>query len=77
MASIRVLENGPYLVEGADVVAVDAQGAPLRVAARPFALCRCGASAKKPFCDGSHTRIGFTASSRSSTTAGRDEPEGV
>jgi CDGSH-type Zn-finger protein len=35
----------------------------------PFALCRCGGSADKPFCDGTHARTGFVAEQRASTTA--------
>ena len=56
-ASIRVVKNGPLLVEGdcrllnTDGDEVANQGA--------YALCRCGASRKKPFCDGSHIKIGF------------------
>jgi CDGSH-type Zn-finger protein len=58
-ATIRVRRNGPYLVEGDDVELVDWNGNPYPIAKRPFALCRCGGSAKKPFCDGTHNRIGF------------------
>ncbi len=55
---IRVTRNGPYLVAGADRVETYL-GEP--VATRPLmALCRCGESAIKPLCDGSHARIGFT-----------------
>jgi CDGSH-type Zn-finger protein len=61
MATIKVLQNGPYVVHGDDVSAVDWKGAEYQVSKRPFALCRCGASMAKPFCDGMHTRIGFKA----------------
>ena len=61
MANIKVRQNGPYLVEGDDVTLTDWNGIPYQIAKRPFALCRCGASASKPFCDRSHSRIGFAA----------------
>ena len=55
---IQVVRNGPYLVSGARRV-LDWLGQPLPE--RPqLALCRCGASAIKPLCDGSHARVGFT-----------------
>lgn len=55
---IRVAKDGPYLVVGAKLLQTHL-GVPLPN--RPLvALCRCGASADKPFCDGSHARIGFT-----------------
>ena len=55
---IRVARNGPYLVVGAKRLQTHL-GVPLEN--RPLvALCRCGASASKPICDGSHVRIGFT-----------------
>ena len=59
MANIVVRNNGPYLVQGEDVTLVDANGDEIAIERRPFALCRCGASEHKPFCDGSHNRIGF------------------
>jgi CDGSH-type Zn-finger protein len=61
MATIKVRQNGPYLVEGDDVTVVDWNGAAYQIAKRPFALCRCGGSANKPFCDGTHRNNGFTA----------------
>jgi uncharacterized Fe-S cluster protein YjdI len=56
-ASIKVLKNGPLLVEGSCRL-IDREG---NEAANcgPFALCRCGGSKKKPFCDGTHAKIGF------------------
>ena len=62
MATIKVRDSGPYLVEGDDVVLVDWNGAEYPIAKRPFALCRCGASGNRPFCDGTHKTIGFQAS---------------
>ena len=50
--------NGPLFVRGA-VRIVDPDGHLIRGVTR-VALCRCGASENKPFCDGSHLRIGFT-----------------
>lgn len=61
MAKITVRRNGPYLVEGDDVVLAAAGGEGIATERRPFALCRCGASENKPFCDGAHNRIGFDA----------------
>ena len=61
MAEIKVRENGPYLVIGDDVTLVDWNGASYPVARRPFALCRCGASKNRPFCDGTHNAMGFEA----------------
>ena len=58
---VTLAPNGPYLVEG-PVQIVDANGQPIDAGNRPrIALCRCGGSAKKPFCDGTHGRIGFKA----------------
>ena len=62
MAKITVRAGGPYLIDGEDVAFVDANGAEVAVERRPMALCRCGASENKPFCDGSHSRVGFEAS---------------
>jgi CDGSH-type Zn-finger protein len=56
---ITVRKNGPYIVTGA-VDLVDAQGKAYP-SQNQMALCRCGASTTKPFCDGTHSRIGFQA----------------
>jgi uncharacterized Fe-S cluster protein YjdI/CDGSH-type Zn-finger protein len=50
--------NGPLFVRG-NLRIVDPDGRLIREDTR-VALCRCGASENKPFCDGSHRRIGFT-----------------
>ena len=51
--------NGPYLVKG-PLEVCSGTGRTVARATEAY-LCRCGASANKPFCDGSHKRIGFTA----------------
>ena len=59
--SIRPKPNGPYLIEG-PVDIYDTAGNKLATDDRPrIALCRCGASSNKPFCDGTHSKIGFQA----------------
>ncbi len=56
---ITPLNNGPLRVEG-DFEIVDPQGNAFGLAGRTaLSLCRCGHSANKPFCDGSHKRVGF------------------
>lgn len=60
--TIRTRNNGPFVVEG-PVTIIDAQGNPFTIKTdKPaIALCRCGHSSTKPFCDGSHNRCGFVA----------------
>ena len=56
---ITVRNNGPLRVEG-DFEIVDGQGQTFGLAGRTgIGLCRCGHSASKPFCDGSHKAAGF------------------
>ena len=50
--------DGPILVRG-DVEIRDGEGRPVPRRRATVALCRCGASAIKPFCDGSHRDLGF------------------
>jgi CDGSH-type Zn-finger protein len=61
---ITVRPNGPFRVEDPNGVVelVDANGNKFDLTGKPaFSLCRCGASANKPFCDGTHGKIGFQA----------------
>ncbi len=60
---IKVRDDGPYKVTG-PVVLEDADGNRYDVAGRPVALCRCGLSEDKPFCDGAHTAVGFDSAVR-------------
>lgn len=59
--TIRVRKNASLLVEGDDVTIVDWNGNAYEITRRPFALCRCGASTRRPFCDGTHSKVGFAA----------------
>lgn len=58
---VQVLKDGPLIVQGTQRIA-HADGREETIETKA-AYCRCGASGKKPFCDGSHARVGF-----------RDEP---
>jgi len=70
---IKITQDGPYLVSGSlplaeQALTVDSSGSTwdyeqLRELQTPdtYALCRCGQSANKPFCDGTHAHIGFKA----------------
>ena len=56
---ITIRPNGPYRVSG-PIKLQDADGNVIDLTGRDvFALCRCGGSSNKPFCDGTHTRNGF------------------
>jgi len=59
---IKVRDNGPYKVTG-PVTVVDAEGNRFALPDGPIALCRCGRSQTKPFCDASH-KAGFDACER-------------
>ena len=59
VVTIRLRRNGPYVIESDEVTVIDWEGAQYVIDRRPIALCRCGASSKKPFCDGTHGKIGF------------------
>jgi CDGSH-type Zn-finger protein len=57
---IVVINNGPLRVLGENIVVKDAAGNVFGLAGRKvISLCRCGHSENKPFCDGSHARVGF------------------
>ena len=58
--TIRPSKNGPYIVEGS-VDLYDTDGNKMTLERPRIALCRCGASSNKPFCDGTHSKIGFQA----------------
>jgi CDGSH-type Zn-finger protein len=55
--TIQVRNNGPYAVRGVKLIDQDGNEIP---APESFALCRCGQSSNKPFCDGTHRTCGFT-----------------
>jgi CDGSH-type Zn-finger protein len=61
---ISTYENGPFLVTGRRLRLVDADGGEFPVEKETIALCRCGGSTKKPFCDGTHSKIGFRAAEK-------------
>ncbi len=56
MATITPTPDGPYKVEGAKLLNADGD----EVESKPtMFLCRCGQSANKPFCDGTHKKVDF------------------
>ncbi len=61
MVKIRVNKNGPILIEGDGSFVMIKNGQEEKLERKGIALCRCGASQNKPFCDGSHRKINFQA----------------
>lgn len=62
--TITVRLNGPYRVQGPFRL-VDPDGNEFTLPAGEWvSLCRCGQSENKPFCDGTHKRVGFQAETR-------------
>jgi len=64
MSQVKVIvrKNGPFRVEAPEgtIEMVDADGNKYDLTGKTnFALCRCGGSVNKPFCDGTHSKIGF------------------
>ena len=59
--TITVRPNGPFRVEG-PIKLINTDGTVIDTSTKPaISLCRCGASTNKPFCDGTHSKIGFQA----------------
>ena len=58
--TITARENGPYLIAG-QATYTDSEGKPQKSEGKTIALCRCGQSGNKPFCDGTHKKAGFVA----------------
>jgi CDGSH-type Zn-finger protein len=62
---VTVRNNGPLRLEGDNITICDESGQCYGLAGRTVvSLCRCGQSANKPFCDGSHNRVGFQAEAK-------------
>lgn len=76
--TIKIRDNGPLLVEG-DFTLTDHNGNEVPILKK--ALCRCGGSTTKPFCDGTHSKIGFQGANAAvaeseSGTSGSSGPSG-
>jgi CDGSH-type Zn-finger protein len=69
---ITIRPNGPYRVEAAEgaIELVDVNGNQYDLTGKTaFSLCRCGGSVNKPFCDGTHSKLGFQAAELAVTKA--------
>jgi CDGSH-type Zn-finger protein len=89
MAKIQVSENGPYLVSGKipiqkQVIIADSDGTATEWQPRTkyasqekCALCRCGQSKNKPFCDGNHVKVGFDGTETAGEEAYLNHPKEV
>jgi CDGSH-type Zn-finger protein len=66
--TISVRDNGPFLVKG-PITLLDADGNafPIDSTKPMIALCRCGQSSNRPFCDGTHNGCGFESAERASS----------
>ena len=71
--TVRAYPDGPLIVRG-DVTILGPDGAPVPRRRATVALCRCGASTIKPFCDGSHKAIGFVTDDWTCPEKPDDEP---
>jgi CDGSH-type Zn-finger protein len=72
---IKVRDNGPYKITGpVRLIDPDGNEIPYEDPERPLALCRCGQSQRKPFCDATHKRSGFDSCVRA---GGIPRPEGL
>ena len=74
MTTIRLRRNGPYVIDDESVRVIDWNGVEYPVDRHPVALCRCGASTTKPFCDGTHSRVGFQAAEAAVGPDAKDKP---
>ena len=80
MAQVRITvrPNGPFRVEAPEgaIELVDVNGTQYDLTGKTaFSLCRCGGSVNKPFCDGTHSKLGFMAAELAVKKAGGDAPQ--
>jgi CDGSH-type Zn-finger protein len=68
VAHITPYRDGPYLLRGAFEL-IDQDGNPIETHRSTVALCRCGRSQTRPFCDGTHKLTGFQAESAAERTS--------
>lgn len=65
--TIEVLKTGPLWVEpatGVNLIDHEGNAIPIPEGKKGIVLCRCGASTNKPFCDGTHSKVGFLAAEK-------------
>jgi CDGSH-type Zn-finger protein len=85
---IKVSKNGPYLISGGipmlkQIITTDSEGTPIEWRAgteypsQKCALCRCGQSKSKPFCDGTHVKVGFDGTETASQESYFNQPEEI
>ena len=86
---IKVTQNGPYLVSGGiplteEIIGADAAGYSCEwredkkyPSKENYALCRCGQSRSKPFCDGIHVQVGFDGTETASREPYLDQAEEI
>lgn len=67
---LRFRENGPYVLDLPEGTIFRLNGEEMRLERAKLALCRCGHSGEKPFCDGSHKAAGFQAAEGELTATG-------
>jgi CDGSH-type Zn-finger protein len=60
MIKFKLAENGPILIEVNKAI-IHIEGKDEQLPKKIIALCRCGQSSNKPFCDGAHKTSGFTS----------------
>jgi CDGSH-type Zn-finger protein len=77
---IKVRENGPFAIDvtTGDFILVDHNDQPIEIpplkpGKTSVTLCRCGASVKKPFCDGTHSKIGFRGAEQAAAQFDREQ----
>jgi CDGSH-type Zn-finger protein len=85
VATIKITQNGPYLVSGnlslaKQIIGANAAGDSVEwkqgeqyPPQAKYALCRCGHSANKPFCDATHAKIGFDGTETASRQSYREQ----
>jgi CDGSH-type Zn-finger protein len=73
-ATITPYRNGPYLLRG-EFTILDQDGNEIETTRETVALCRCGRSRTKPFCDGTHKAIRFNADSEADEQRPMTPPE--